>query len=169
MHPRQIASENGEKFYDGKPCKKCGNTLRYTSMTGCVSCTKENSVKRFENGNVKEWVQKNRESVNAYNRKKYHSLSPEEKTKRNRAQQVSLYGLTLDQYDAMLKKQNGVCAICKKPETRSKKNNMCIDHNHKTGKVRSLLCDKCNRGIGYFNESISLLENASIYLRNFEE
>ena len=84
MHPRQIASEKGEKFYEGKSCKKCGNVLRYTSMTGCVNCTKENSVKRFENGNVKEWVQKNREKVNASNRKRYNSLSLEEKTNRNR-------------------------------------------------------------------------------------
>ena len=54
-----------------------------------------------------------KEKINSYNRKAYHSLTPEEKKKRNRAQQVSLYGLTLEQYNAMLTEQKGVCAICK--------------------------------------------------------
>lgn len=165
MHPRQIALEKGEKFYQGKPCKKCANTLRYTSMTGCVNCTKENSIKRFENGNAKEWVQKNREKVNASNRKKYNSLSSEEKRKRNRKQQISLYGLTVEQYDAMLERQNHVCAICGKSEKSTSKGVLSIDHNHTTGKVRGLLCDSCNRGLGYFYDNASFLHNAIDYLK----
>jgi len=165
MHPRQVASEKGEKFYDGKPCKKCGNTLRYTSMTGCVICTKENSIKRFENGDVKEWVQRNREKVNASNRRRYNSLTLEEKKERNRKQQVSLYGLTIEQYDDILKKQNYVCAICGKSEKNSSKSVLSIDHNHTTGKVRGLLCDSCNRGLGYFYDNVSFLNNAIDYLK----
>ncbi len=165
MHPRQVASEKGEKFYDGKPCKKCGNTLRYTSMTGCVNCTKENSIKRFENGNVKEWVQRNRERVNASNRKRYNSLTTEQKRERNRKQQVSLYGLTIEQYDAMLKKQNYVCAICGKSEKNTSKGVLSIDHNHSDNKVRGLLCDSCNRGLGYFYDNVSFLYNAINYLK----
>jgi len=165
MHPRQIASEKDEKFYQGKPCKKCENTLRYTSMTGCVNCTKKNSIKRFENGSVKEWVEKNREKVNASNRKKYNSLSPEEKIKRNRKQQISLYGLTVDQYDAMLMEQNYVCAICEKPEKSSSKKVLSIDHDHTTGKVRGLLCDTCNSGLGHFFDNLDFLESAVLYLK----
>ena len=165
MHPRQIASEKGEKFYQGKPCKKCGSTLRYTSMTGCVNCTKENSIKRFENGDVKEWVQKNREKVNASNRKRYNSLSSEEKRNRNRRQQISLYGLTVEQYDAMLMEQNYVCAICNKSEKSSTRGVLFIDHDHKTDKVRGLLCDSCNRGLGYFYDNTSFLRNAIKYLK----
>jgi hypothetical protein len=169
MHPRQIATEKGEKYYQGRPCKKCGNKLRYTSMTGCVSCTKENSIKRFENGDVKKWVEKNREKVNSSNRKRYKSLNLEEKKIRNRKQQVAIYGLTLEQYDAMIKDQNEVCALCGKPETNIKKQNMCIDHDHITGEVRALLCDRCNRGIGSFNDDIDLLEKAIAYLYKFKK
>jgi hypothetical protein len=165
MHPRQSASEKGEKFYHGKQCKKCGNTLRYTSMTGCVNCIKESSIKRLENGNIKEWVEKNREKVNAYNKKRYSQLSPEEKKKRNRKQQISLYGLTVEQYDAMLTKQNGVCAICGKSERSSSKGVLSIDHDHSNGKVRGLLCDTCNRGLGHFYDNIFLLYNAIEYLK----
>jgi hypothetical protein len=166
IHPRQYAIENNQSTYNGKPCKKCGNTLRYTSMTGCVSCTRENSSFRNKTGIQKEYIQKNREKINSYNRKAYHSLTSEEKKKRNRAQQVSLYGLTLEQYDAMIIKQKGVCAICGCPETNPKKTNMCIDHDHNTGKVRSLLCDRCNRGIGAFSDNIELLEKSILYLKN---
>jgi uncharacterized Zn finger protein (UPF0148 family) len=167
MHPRQIATEKGEKFYQGKPCKKCGNTLRYTSMTGCVNCTKKNSIKRFENGDVKEWVQKNREKVNASNRKRYNLLSPDEKRKRNRKQQISLYGLTVEQYDAILMEQKCVCAICGKPEKSSSKGVLSIDHDHVTGKVRGLLCDTCNSGLGHFYDSIDLLQGAMLYLKTY--
>jgi sulfur transfer complex TusBCD TusB component (DsrH family) len=165
IHPRQYAIENNQSTYNGKPCKKCDGTLRYTSMTGCVACTRENSFIRNKTGIQKEYIEKNRKKINAYNRKTYNSLSEEEKTIRNRRQQVALYGLTLEQYDAMVIEQNGVCAICKQSETVSIKKNMCIDHDHKTGKVRQLLCDKCNRGIGYFNESIDALEQAVLYLK----
>ena len=165
MHPRQIATENGEKFYQGKPCKKCGNSLRYTSMTGCVNCTKQNSIRRFENGSVKEWVDKNREKVNLSNKKRYHSLTTEEKKKRNRKQQISVYGLTVEQYDTMLLEQNGVCAICLNPEKSSSKTFLSIDHDHKTGKIRGLLCDNCNKGLGHFYDNSSLLYNAINYLK----
>lgn len=56
------------------------------------------------------------------------------------------YGLTGETYKAMLKEQGGVCALCKMPPGRFR---LCVDHCHKTGKVRSLLCGKCNSVIGW--------------------
>ena len=150
----------------GKPCRICGKTERYLSGNKpCVACTKENSKRRNIKGDTKKWVRANAEKVNANNRKRYQSLTPEEKKKRNRAQQVALYGLTLEAYDAMIEKQNSVCALCGCPETNPKKGNLCIDHCHNTGKVRALLCDRCNRGIGAFGDNLDLLEKAVIYLQ----
>ena len=78
------------------------------------------------------------------------------------------YGITEDQYLSILKKQNGVCAICNKPEINTRKNGtvkkLAVDHNHKTQVVRGLLCDKCNRGLGHFNDDCKLLESAMKYL-----
>lgn len=65
-------------------------------------------------------------------------------------------------FEQMAKDQEGLCAICKK-EPQSKGLN--VDHCHKTGRVRALLCTKCNGGIGFFDESIELLEAAIAYLR----
>ena len=74
------------------------------------------------------------------------------------------YGITLEQYDKMLANQNGGCAICgaKTPSNRTKY--FAIDHCHATGKVRGLLCMKCNRGLGLFNDRTDLLKSASNYL-----
>lgn len=77
------------------------------------------------------------------------------------------YGLTVEQYDAMLASQNGVCAICKKRETftrSGKKRRLCVDHCHDTGLNRGLLCGKCNVALGYFTDSIPMLESAISYL-----
>lgn len=75
------------------------------------------------------------------------------------------YKLTKEEYTTLLNRQNGKCAICHKPETSLNKS-LAVDHCHKTGQVRSLLCGKCNRGLGLFNDSSELLERASSYLNN---
>jgi Recombination endonuclease VII len=74
-----------------------------------------------------------------------------------------LYGLTLDGYHALLEKQNEQCAICRKTlEPLSKSTH--VDHNHRTKKVRGLLCGTCNIGIGAFYESPAALREAATYL-----
>lgn len=81
------------------------------------------------------------------------------------------YGITLDQYNQMLKDQNGCCAICKKPETTvdaryGRVRDLAVDHCHETGKIRGLLCDRHNRGIGHFDDSPEMLTAAIFYITN---
>jgi hypothetical protein len=79
-----------------------------------------------------------------------------------RAHQLRLrYGMTPGEYEALLIKQGGVCAICRQP---SKGKALAIDHDHRTGKVRGLLCDLHNRGLGYFQDNPALLGAAKTYL-----
>jgi hypothetical protein len=73
------------------------------------------------------------------------------------------FGINLGEYDIMLKEQNGLCKICKNPPASLNKS-LGVDHCHKTGKVRGLLCDKCNRGLGLFGDNPVLLEIAKQYL-----
>ena len=70
--------------------------------------------------------------------------------------------LTEDQYGIMLKRQNGVCAICK---GRSKGERLAVDHVHGTEKVRGLLCGPCNRALGLFKDDPVRLAVAIEYLR----
>lgn len=78
------------------------------------------------------------------------------------------YGISLEQYDNMLLKQNGVCAICKQYETmKNKKGTICnlsVDHDHETGLVRGLLCRNCNVGLGNFSDDIRVMRVAIAYL-----
>ena len=69
-----------------------------------------------------------------------------------------------ESYLQMLEEQQGCCAICRQKEL-SKKTRLFVDHDHKTGKIRGLLCHKCNAGLGMFSDSIDFLLKASQYLR----
>jgi hypothetical protein len=79
------------------------------------------------------------------------------------------YGLTVEAYDEMLRRQGGGCAFCKRAEpgwsrARSKRG-LTVDHDHETGHVRGLLCNPCNRGIGLLGDDPAVLEAAARYLR----
>ncbi len=69
------------------------------------------------------------------------------------------YGITLEQYHAMVAAQAGQCAICDKVEKK-----LVVDHNHATGQVRGLLCHLCNTMIGCARENINVLARAAAYL-----
>lgn len=69
------------------------------------------------------------------------------------------YGLTESTHDSMLAEQGGVCAICKAPSPDS------VDHCHGTGRVRGILCRRCNAGLGYFRDQPALMRKAARYLR----
>lgn len=75
------------------------------------------------------------------------------------------FGITLDQYNSMLEAQGYTCAICRKSDEVEGRR-LAIDHCHTTGKIRGLLCGKCNRGLGLFNDKEELLEEAIKYLSN---
>jgi Autographiviridae endonuclease VII len=77
---------------------------------------------------------------------------------------IRSYGLTEEDYDRLLKIQNGVCAICHKPETHNRSKVLSIDHCHKTNKVRGLLCHRCNAGLGQFYDDTEIMKSAINYL-----
>jgi hypothetical protein len=79
------------------------------------------------------------------------------------------YGLTNEGYDAILKSQFGLCAICGKEQADKRGHRLHVDHCHKTGQVRGLLCSNCNQGIGKFQDKIEFLESAVQYLRRYKQ
>lgn len=84
------------------------------------------------------------------------------------------FGLSVEQFNEMLTKQNGVCAICKSPETaksnvRVEIRRLAVDHCHTTGKVRALLCTTCNTSLGGFKDDPRLLQAAIEYLKRHSE
>ena len=94
--------------------------------------------------------------------------------RRRWAKLKSKYGLSKDDYYKILSKQNGVCAICKQAEKerdgqRQQLLELSVDHDHKTGKVRGLLCRQCNIGIGRLQERVEILQNAIEYLLHHKD
>jgi hypothetical protein len=80
---------------------------------------------------------------------------------------ASLFGMTWAEYDAMHARQGGVCAICRRPETRRVKgtlSDLCVDHCHATGRVRGLLCQRCNMTIGLARDEAAILRAAAEYI-----
>lgn len=110
--------------------------------------------------------------------KNYNHKNPEKlKTQRKKYRQTNsyknsclkhYYHISLEEYNKLLKQQNNVCAICGKEESDKHKNGiikrLSVDHCHITGKIRGLLCNKCNKGIGMFNDNYDLLKQATAYL-----
>ena len=93
------------------------------------------------------WVLKNPEKVKRYLRKSI----------------LKRYNISIEQYDSMFKEQNGLCAICNLPEKASKWS-LSVDHNHKNGEVRGLLCRDCNAALGLFKDNVLLLRSSIKYL-----
>ncbi len=139
---------------------------------------KEHKEKIREHNQIPEVKQRRKAYMKTYNKKYYEKnedvLKIYEKEYKQRSDvkardkvgmwQNNLkikYGLTMEDYNKMLKKQGGTCVICRNGNNRRK---LCVDHNHKTGKVRGLLCDSCNFTIGHSKEDINLLKKAIKYL-----
>jgi Recombination endonuclease VII len=103
-------------------------------------------------------------------------LTPEERlTKRphwaRKTKLKNVYGITEEQYQAMLRAQNGVCEICSKPETwKNQYGKVCklsIDHDHKTGLVRGLVCSRCNRLLSFLEHN-HRIPSALAYLEKYK-
>lgn len=82
------------------------------------------------------------------------------------------FGLTVEQYNNMVIHQGNLCAICNQPEivlSRGVLKKLSIDHCHITGKVRQLLCLRCNSGLGFFKDSEDILDKAIQYLKSHRD
>jgi hypothetical protein len=75
------------------------------------------------------------------------------------------FGITPDEYDAMLERQGGVCAVCKDPPTYKR---LAVDHDHEAGKIRQLLCERCNLVLGKVDDDIELLNAMASYLQEHQ-
>lgn len=95
--------------------------------------------------------------------KHWHNL----KDSKKHGKWLKRYGLTKEEYETLFDKQKGLCFICKKECSSGQ--NLSVDHCHKTGKVRGLLCKKCNTALGMLEDNIEYFQTAILYLKSYEE
>jgi hypothetical protein len=139
-----------------------------TYFSYCIDCRnllgRENYRKHLEKRKTKSrtYYATHKEEIRIRS-KKYAARHPLEK----KAHALRFnYGITLEQYEAMVAAQEDCCAICGNPPSDKRK--LAVDHNHDTGAVRGLLCTTCNVGIGALKDDLRLLRAAVNYLEGFE-
>lgn len=142
---RQRATRrNLKRYFSGVPCRSGHVSERWTKNCICVQCQRQQMKNRYET----------------------------DRDKIASAKRQRLYGLTADQFMHMLEKQQHKCAICQRAETRKHKNGnvlpLSVDHDHDTGKIRGLLCKKCNTAISYLSDSYVVTERAMRYLKRHQ-
>jgi hypothetical protein len=116
------------------------------------------------------WYQANKERVSAY-QVKYRDKFPDKNRRYFRNHHlVKTYGITLEQYEAIYKQQGGVCGICGNPPDIGRHGvaRLAVDHDHATGKIRGLLCNNCNSGMGLIGDTAEHLVRALSYLKQHE-
>ena|ERR1700754_622458 len=153
------SSENGQintnlvvRESNEKKCTKCGETKILNRFSRRADCS----------GKHHSWCIQCRVIAS----RKWARDNPEKnriKTYRHRLKYR--YGLSQEQYDKMFTEQNGRCYICDGSSKLDKK--LAVDHNHTTGKVRRLLCDMCNKGLGSLRERPDIMERMISYVKEF--
>lgn len=132
------------------------------------------------NSRAAKWKQDNPEKVKLQKKKwlsdnKDKILQYREKVTKQQTRQYQVkgtYNLSWEEYVKLYDQYKGSCGICKTPLSLVPSDTTMtahVDHNHKTNKVRGLLCRSCNRGIGYLNDSSERLQAAAIYLQKYED
>lgn len=157
-----------------KTCSKCCKekplTEFYKDIKGyyvspCKECRKIYANSRYYIPEVNARIRNYRQNPKV----KIYQQSVQNKAIVRKFRLKHKYNITPVEYDQLLTKQDGVCAICHKPETRLCKggspSHLAVDHDHTTGKVRGLLCSKCNTVLGLTEDNISLLQNAIKYVK----
>lgn len=133
----------------------------------CPSCNTHKPLSEYYN-RAKD--RKCRECIKAARRAKYAECSStRHRIKfRNRVVLLRKYGLTLEQFTRMIDDQEGRCAVCFVAldfmAPAKDNSSACVDHCHTTGKVRGLLCKRCNLGLGFAQDNPTILRNMAEYL-----
>lgn len=134
-----------------KTCTKCGKTKRLAEFTPHRSYKKSGRKAQCK------------KCTNESNRILDKSHPEYRRANDRKANLKRLYGITVEEYDAMLEEQKGGCWICgyiPKPGGRR----LAVDHDHKTKRTRGLLCHMCNRGLAHFRDKPDRLRRAAYYL-----
>lgn len=141
-----------------KRCIKCNGLLSLQYFTKDASKKDGRSIycQSCQRRKQKEYRKNTPEKQKEYKKRHHSSEKSRDYSLRYR------YGMTSSQFDIMFESQGRICALCNSDKSDSK--NFVVDHCHKTGKVRGILCSYCNRALGMLKDDTEILKKAIIYL-----
>lgn len=126
--------------------------------------TKEEQIAARKAYKAKHY-QDNKERIRAQRKEQRSQMCTSKKKAKDRHYNFKYhYGITLEEYETLLIQQGNSCAICLKPHGEDGIDRLYVDHCHSTGKIRGLLCFKCNTALGHFNDDAHLVEKALGYI-----
>jgi hypothetical protein len=194
---RKPISEYGEmarhKGVLSKTCKACirsrqreweikrqslfdARAIDKTAKFRCAICKKSKLAADFPLAPTKKngIAYRCKECIRAYDRRRYDADPQKHRDVAKWRMLKCKFGLTKEQWMTKFDAQGGKCAICFRdmselPLTLKDKRGACVDHDHETGKIRDLLCSRCNQGIGLLGDDPSLVERAAAYLRKHKD
>jgi hypothetical protein len=152
-------------------CQVCG-VIFTPYRSRCVTCSKTCYRKLPQVAHANNERKKRPEVRDRRNARRRETYGPHDATKNREHNLRKNYGLTVAEYEQMFDRQNGVCAICGEPPAQEgwkTVTRLHVDHDHNTGQVRSLLCNNCNRALGYFQDNRELLRRATEYLDRWKQ
>jgi hypothetical protein len=148
-----------------KKCSRCQTTKPFTQFF----------KGRINKNQTQGYGSKCKDCVREYQLELYHKLSLDKKRERKEKSAQALgkdyfkryklnrhYNISLEDYNKMYEEQNGKCYLCEKDIAGRE---VKVDHNHKTGKVRKLLCHNCNTSLGLLKEDVKLFEKCINYIK----
>lgn len=148
-----------------KTCKK--KLHQYDpSLRQCLECkiAYQLANKHKYKSRIKKYYADNRDRIVEISNK----WKSENKPRLRELQLLRHYGINNETFNKMFNDQNGQCAICKRHQSELPKT-LSVDHDHNTGKVRGLLCDRCNRAIGFMKDDPNLLVSAAEYIKGHSD
>lgn len=149
----------------GLRCIDCGKDFVHTKAgtrpKRCIHCRAPHQ-KRYMKAYLSRYYETHGEKLRQRVRERYRANPRAVLESNRRSNMKRLYGMTPEDYDIMLERQNGECAICGVKSNGPRR--FAIDHCHVTGRVRGLLCDACNGSLGQMNDDPRLFRRAADYL-----
>ncbi len=151
-------------------CEDCKVTISYFVRKGsgpsprwCEEChrVRRNKRQRERRASMSEAERKEKSQRDRKYREKIKTADPMFHRRNNLRRQ---YGLTLEDFEELLRTQNGRCAICNSESPGKRSKNWHVDHDHATGVVRGILCSHCNIALGNFGDDIERMRKAIEYI-----
>ena len=138
--------------------------LRHRNKEQIKKYNKEYRLKNKEHSLAyqKEYYKKNKKQIDETNKEYYEKNKGKTIEYQRKLALKTRYNLTLEKLDEMLIGQNHKCLICDKSLMETRR---CVDHNHKTGKIRGILCIECNSVLGMSHDNVDILKKAIDYLK----
>lgn len=155
VYDREYRSKNGDRLREYDKGRRAKNRKRHSEYKKQYLDDHPDKKEEYR----ARYYEKHKDEILRLG-KEYYAAYPEKDADRHLKRN---YGIGLDEYSEMLVSQDGKCAICEVNQ-KELKTRFSVDHDHKTGHVRGLLCHRCNMGLGMFLDNPDIVSRAAKYL-----